>query len=436
MLESQLQIQEESSLNISIGGGRNLEKPVPLILGSLENTKTVSEAQFERRSNYAKKLALKLAEQIPLNAEQLSQIKIIQVAPCGMFEGGNIKGIIESHANQSLSPEEKMLILFINGNQDAEDTVSEHIQKMKDKYPNLNVFGLTHRWEGEGVFSMGMIRHIPMLVTQNVFQYTDTNPVIVSNDVDCTRISPYYLENYVNKIDDSKYGSGGYIFERNSGNFLYDLNVILARINYLIQATNIKQIREILKYKYVSAQGGNTAFRLSHYGNNNIYSFGTEGSGEDVKFALGLKEKGVIPQHIFGNSFCSDPRRIKDNFNNGGFVHNSWVNWQGDGSAGRQNLEIEKKEFTTEEVLEYLNKYFCSRLELIYSFNNHSSLSDFVIRSNFYTQQSMKYLKIALQNQDVPKLPQIKIHSFVSNSTSSEELLEDLKNHIFITIAK
>jgi hypothetical protein len=147
------------------------------------------EPQPTDREVYLSKLVDDFLQEIGegLSPEKLGKIKAIQVVPCGVFEDRNIIGILEGHKQQNLDPSEKMLVIFVNGRESDTDTVSEYITQFQNENPNLNILALSHMWEQEGVFSMGMIRAVPTELVHQIWNRNKvgTNPIIVSNDADC-----------------------------------------------------------------------------------------------------------------------------------------------------------------------------------------------------------------------------------------------------------
>lgn len=405
-------------------GSRVVEVSTRVVL----NLNLVPEPTLVEREMYLNRVTQSLIPKIPLDRQKLAKIKAIQIVPCGKFEGENVQGILESHKNQTLLPEEKMLVLFVNGKEGAEDITSQHIERFKAENPELNIVLLPHTWQNR-YFSMGMARAIPNEVIQQIWETDDvgTDPVLVSNDADCFDLQPNYLKIYTQKIQKGVYGGNISRFENSKTNFLYDLNLMLGVIDRAMRNYQPKHIKKTLDRKELVPPGSNTAYLLSNYQNYAL----DKNKGEDRDFSERLEIGGAKMKYISSVKVYSDPRRIINHFNRGNNFHQTWKDWEGDGSNGREQNELKPQEYTLEEIQDYLNNYFRTRLELFIVKNYHNGDAEMQIKqANLYVNQMIKYLKIGLQQNNL--LPEAQINLLKQVEGVSFE--DNLKKHNFVTL--
>lgn len=393
------------------------------------------EGPVLKKEEYLVDVVEELSKQIKITREALAEIKIIQFAPCGMFEGPNINGLIESSAIQTLPQNERMLILFVNGDVDSVDTVTEYINKNKVKYPELNIIQITHRWISRGAFSMGMIRAIPVEVIKKIYlkNKLDTNPLVVSNDADCRNLPKKYLETYCNSIGENEFGGNISRFELSGKNFLYDLNLVLGVIDRSLRNFRIPNMAENHPRGKIFPPGSNTVFRLNDYPGYDL----DKNKGEDSDLCKTIEKMGSKMVYVSGAKVFTDPRRVINTFNSGGFFHDTWKDWEGSGEIGRDGSnQIEEKQYSEQEVVDYLNRYFESMAIVLLGKDYHKNdFIKFVDQVNFYTKKMIKYLNIALKSGKVP-IPNLSFNPLYASVGESVELMAtSIKDHKFISIA-
>jgi len=197
----------------------------------------VNKQEYTESKEYLELLTNKLVKESVLKKETLERIQIIQFAPCGFFEGENVRILVENFVNSNVESSERMLILFANGNDTETDLVSEIASDYKKKNIEENIILLKNIWENNIPVSMGLIRAVPVEFIKKIYckEGVDTNPIIVSNDADPVEFSRDYLENLVKHLDKNEFGGSVSRFKFCGHNFLYDLNIALGEIDRSIR---------------------------------------------------------------------------------------------------------------------------------------------------------------------------------------------------------
>lgn len=211
-------------------------------------------------------------KKVNLDKVNLKNILVIQFAPCGFFEGENIRGIVKNFLESKLPIDERMLIIFLNGKETDDDTVSHIIDSYKEENSKENIVLLKHVWKNNAPVSMGMMRAIPVEFIRRVLSAKNikTNPLIVSNDADSVRFSKNYLENLKRDIGDNQFGGSISRFELSVVNFLYDINIVLGEIDRSIRSFGLEKEEDSFKRNYIYPGGSNMAFRLENYPGYNL----------------------------------------------------------------------------------------------------------------------------------------------------------------------
>lgn len=393
---------------------------------------------FERINNvvnpeeYLNNVVDNFIKKINLDKVNLENIAVIQFAPCGFFEGENIHGIVKNFLESKLPIDERILIIFLNGKETDDDTVSTIIDSYKEENSKENIVLLKHVWRKDAPISMGMIRAIPVEFIRRVLSAKNikTNPLIVSNDADSVRFSKNYLENLKRDIGDDQFGGSISRFELSGVNFLYDINIVLGEIDRSIRSFGLEEDENSFKRNYIYPGGSNMVFRLENYPGYNL----TKNKGEDTDLCIKLEDAGVQFKYLNNSKVFTNPRRIINNFNNKKFFHESWKGWDNTGDIGRENNVLEERIFSVEEVVNYLNQYFSNRLYYLYNKDYHKNdIVTFAKYSNSYVKKIIKYLRIFLHSAGIDSYEYI-INEINFQNIEKSEVMNFLHNHKFIEI--
>ncbi|MEX1013616.1 MAG: hypothetical protein WDZ80_00460 [Candidatus Paceibacterota bacterium] len=389
---------------------------------------------FEKENTpeyYLNNVVDKFVAKVHLEKDVLEHLSIMQFAPSGFFEEENIRGIIENFLESKISPNEKMLTIFVNGKESDVDKTSPIINDYKMKNEEENITLLKHTWNNDAPVSMGLIRAIPVEFIKRYLEKENIkiNPIIVSNDADSVRFSENYLENLVRDLGENEFGGSVSRFELSGTNFLYDLNIILGEIDRSIRSFGLEE-EVSFKRGYIYPGGSNMAFRLDDYPGYDL----TKNKGEDTDILIKLDDSGAKFKYLNNSKVYTNPRRIINTFNNKGFFHESWKNWENTGDVGRERGELENRDYSLEEVVNYLNEYFSNRLMYLYRKNYHkNNISDFAKYSNNYIEKVLRYLKIFLKSASM-QIPEYSLGKINLSDIESKDVESRLKEHEFIEI--
>lgn len=373
-----------------------------------------------------------LIKQTNLDKTTLENISVIQFAPCGFFEGENIRGIVKNFLESKLPIDERMLIIFLNGKEIDDDTVSPIIDSYKEENSKENIVLLKHVWRNDAPISLGMIRAIPVEFIKRVLfaKNIQTNPLMISNDADSVHFSENYLENLKRDISNDQFGGSISRFELSGVNFLYDINIVLGEIDRSIRSFGLEKEEDSFKRNYIYPGGSNTAFRLENYPGYNL----TKNKGEDTDLCIKLEDAGVQFKYLNNSKVFTNPRRIINSFNNKKFFHESWKSWENTGDTGRGNNVLEERTFSVEEVVNYLNQYFSNRLYYLYNKDYHKNdIVTFAKYSNNYVRKVIKYLRVFLHSAGIDSY-EYSVNEINFQNTEEPDAMNFLHNHKFIEI--
>ncbi len=407
--------------------------PEAVILGNTTSIEKDDSAEdlVAFRGAYKDALVHSFSESITLPRERIARIEVFQCVPVGSFEDPrSIDRLIREHAAQSLAPQKRALVLFVNGSDDSDEKILKTIRRSQQAYPECTIIPLVHRWQHKDAFSVGMMRAIPTETVRALYQKSGGigDPLIVSNDADTISMRRHYLKTLNAEVQPGTLAGDLSRFEFSGTNVLYDLNLSLDDIDRELRNGMLDGTDPFGRRPFYPP-GSNSAFRLSDY---NGYHLG-KNKGEDSELARDFLSRGKQIKFLPEIPVYTDARRIVNAFNHGKFVHEAWQGWGTNGENGRTLETLEARAYDRAEFEVYLNAYFTSRILGFFQSRHNSCTGDeFTKKADAYVRATLAALKPRLRSIGVPDLV---LEPIALTGCSHEDVIEGaVKEHQFVRV--